>query len=64
MKHRAIQIKEWSEEKEIVTSKKGVPEGRWVPARAINYKLDRWRDRIKWAWGVLIGRYDALDWEK
>ena len=34
----------------------------WRPARPINYQVDRWRDRIRWAWGVLRGRYDALDW--
>lgn len=36
---------------------------RWVPARS--YELDGWvgfKRRAKAAWGVLTGRYSALDW--
>lgn len=36
---------------------------RWVPARS--YELDGWagfKRRVKAAWGVLTGRYSALDW--
>lgn len=35
----------------------------WRPARPLNYQFDSWWDRIKWAWGVLRGRYDVLDWD-
>lgn len=36
----------------------------WIPARPINYICDTWADRFKHAWGVLIGKYDTLDWEE
>lgn len=35
--------------------------GRWVPARP--YPTGNTLERIKHAWGVLTGKYDALDWE-
>jgi len=34
------------------------------PARPENHKLEGWRVRIVLAWGVLTGKYDALDWEE
>ena len=37
------------------------PDGRWLPARPIN--VNTALTRFKLAWGVFIGRYDALDWE-
>lgn len=36
---------------------------RWLPVRP--YELDdgwRWYRRLKLAWGVFTGRYDAFDW--
>lgn len=36
----------------------------WLPARPVNYKVDSMLERLKFAWGVLIGKYDALDWEQ
>ena len=36
--------------------------GRYVLARPENYKFDSWRYRIKLAWLVLVGRYDAIEW--
>jgi hypothetical protein len=33
------------------------------PARPLNYQLDGLKRRLKLAWAVFIGRYDALDWE-
>lgn len=36
---------------------------KWIPARPENYKFDSISSRIKQAWGVLTGKYDALDWE-
>lgn len=35
----------------------------WKPARPINHQCDGWLKRIRLAYGVLIGRYDALNWE-
>ena len=37
--------------------------GKWIAARSVNYRFDGWYSRLKQAWGVLIGRYDAFDWE-
>lgn len=37
--------------------------GRWLPARPENYLFDGWRLRLKLAWYVLLGKYDAVDWE-
>lgn len=37
--------------------------GRWLPVRGL--ECDCWRhrlQRLKHAWGVLVGRYDAFDW--
>lgn len=36
---------------------------RWVPARSEGYGgLVEFKQRLKAAWGVLTGRYDAFDW--
>ena len=37
-------------------------DGRYVLARPENYKFDSWRYRMKLAWLVLVGRYDAIEW--
>ena len=50
-----MQIRKWDCDTEV--------NGWWIPARPVHY-LDRWRNRVKWAWGVLTGRYDALDWRQ
>lgn len=42
-----------------VSTDLGNPQGPYVPARPHDGPLI-WR--IKAAWGVLIGKYDALDW--
>lgn len=34
--------------------------GDWVPARPIGFFSLRWR--LKLAWNVFLGRYDALKW--
>lgn len=39
-------------------------EGRHVPARSLDHKADWLWHRIKWAWGVITGRYDVLDWDE
>jgi len=41
---------------EMTEYKKGI----WTPARPLF--ADSWLDRLKAAFGVLIGRYDAIDW--
>lgn len=35
----------------------------WKPARPVNHTCDTWAERLRHAWGVLTGTYDALDWE-
>ena len=35
----------------------------WYPARPENYRCDTLWQRLKLAWGVLCGKYDALDWQ-
>lgn len=55
MRYTAREIAAWSAQHE-----RG---GRWLPARPVNRLLESWRDRLPHAWGVLAGRYDALDWE-
>ena len=37
--------------------------GRWIPARPVECNCWRHRlQRLRHAWGVLVGRYDAYDW--
>lgn len=55
-KHTATSIKNW----DVQSSSDGKS---WKPARCINHQYDSMWLRIKLAWGVLIGKYDALDWE-
>lgn len=55
-KYTATQIKRWDVECEV--------DNKWVPCRCINHKFDSVVDRIMWAWGVLVGKYDALDWDE
>jgi hypothetical protein len=56
MKYKAIDIVNWSCSKQS--------DNRWIPARPLPY-YGWWgvKTRIKCAWFVLIGKYDALDWE-
>lgn len=37
--------------------------GQWTPARPLSYGGIGLFKRIRLAWGVFTGRYDALDWE-
>lgn len=39
----------------------GLPDGRWVPARALGFMS--WRSRWRAAWLVFTGRADAVIWE-
>jgi len=36
--------------------------GKWVPARPINYKYEGLIERFKNAWEVFVGRADAVVW--
>ena len=58
MRYTAQQIKKLS-----VTS--STVDGQYIPCRSegANTVQSAWR-RVKNAWGVLIGKYDALDWEE
>lgn len=40
----------------------GLPDGRWVPARAEGFAS--WRHRLRAAWLVFTGHADALLWEQ
>ncbi len=51
MIYKAFELKCWAEDAES--------KGGWWPARPISYWSFR---RVYIAWGVLVGRYDALDW--
>lgn len=55
MKYTAIQIKNHDVDCCI--------NNKWIPCRPINFTLDSISDRITHAWGVLVGKYDALDWQ-
>lgn len=55
MVFRVMEIKNWDIEKEI--------DGKWIPARPLPYfGIYGLKMRIRNAWGVFSGRYDALDW--
>lgn len=56
MRYTATQIKHWDVDC-------GDERGNWKPARSLNHTLESLSSRIKNAWGVLIGKFDALDWE-
>lgn len=55
-KYTAKQIKDWD-----VSCEDSF--GKWKPCRALNFKYDTYLHRLKYAFGVLVGKYDALDWE-
>lgn len=38
--------------------------GHWRPARPISFYGLYLKHRVKSAWNVFIGKYDAVDWEK
>lgn len=55
MKYTARQIKTW----DTCTKRE---DDAWVPARP--HQLYSVKYRLAMAWNVLIGKYDALDWEQ
>jgi hypothetical protein len=42
---------------------KGLPDGRWVAARPLAWQGLSFRRRLRAAWMVFTGRWDALRWE-
>lgn len=56
MKYTANQIKQWSSLKRV--------NGKWIPCRSLNSRVESIYDRIVNALLVLFGKYDALDWEQ
>ena len=36
--------------------------GKWVPARPLNYTCRSWTERIQEAWGVFIGKTESFVW--
>lgn len=55
--YKADVIRNWDCEKELSS-------GKWVPARPYGHNAFSWLWRWKVTWGVLTGKYDALDWEE
>jgi hypothetical protein len=41
----------------------GLPDGRWVAARPMGWQGLSLRQRLRCAWMVFTGRWDALRWE-
>lgn len=56
-KYDAYEMKHWDCEEKLPGSKY------WRPARPYGWRGVMLIHRIKLAWLVFIGRYDALDWE-
>lgn len=50
-------IKDWNVDREC---KNGI----WIPARPLGHNIYPLMSRFKTAWRVLIGKYDALNWEE
>lgn len=53
--YTAKQMKEWS-------SYESKDDGPYVPSRPLPFYGLCLKRTLKLAWGVLIGKYDALDW--
>lgn len=56
-KYNVEDFRDWGLEK---AAKDG--DGRYYLARPENYKYESWSYRLKIAWLVLVGRYDAIEW--
>jgi hypothetical protein len=54
--YKAIQIRTWDTDQCV--------DGRWIPARSMRLGELRLTKRIKLAFNVFIGKYDAVDWEE
>ena len=55
--YTASAIKLWDCARETATN------GSWIPARPVGHNGFSWRWRFKLAFMVLIGKYDALNWQ-
>lgn len=56
--YSAVEIRQWATDEEYKP-------GKWAPVRPLSYSFQiplLWRS-IKIAFKVLIGKYDALNWE-
>lgn len=40
-----------------------LPDGRWVPARPLNYQYDTFWKRLKQAWLLLSRKIDGVEWD-
>lgn len=56
MKYTAREVKDSC----VMSSKDG---NTWKPARGLNYQFESLYSRLMNAYCVLVGKYDALDWE-
>jgi hypothetical protein len=56
-KYNVEDFRDWGMEREVRAGS-----GRYVLARPENYKFDGLWHRIKIAFLVLVGRYDAIEW--
>jgi hypothetical protein len=54
--YTASSIKKWDVDVEV--------NDKWIPARPLNSFYNPFFGRIIAAWRVLIGKYDALDWQE
>lgn len=64
MKYTAKTIKNWPTDCNVQNENNV-----WIPARPMGYNPRYYQvpkvlfEKLKLAWGVLTGKYDALDWE-
>lgn len=60
MRHPDIYTAKFIQEWGVRESVNGGP---WIPSRPIPFQGWAFRRRLRAAWRVFIGRYDALDWQ-
>lgn len=56
VKYSALNINKWDTHTCV--------NGKWIPARPVGHNCHGFLHRWKIAYLVLIGRYDAVDWEE
>lgn len=54
--YTAAALKNWCD-------KEAIPGGPWIPARPMPHNAFSWKWRFKLAFMVLIGKYDAVNWQ-
>ena len=47
----------------LINKQKALIDGKWVPARPINYQFRTFKERIREAWHVFTGKADAFYWD-